>query len=291
MDRIERLEMSNFVGLPVVATALALAGVVGAAVTCPGSPQPLKAADFVAGINPGWNPGNTMDAMPTETSWGQPLLVNSTFTNVKAHGFRGIRLPVTYADHFTSDAPDYTIDPVWLQRVSDVVDMITSNGMYAMVNSHHDSWSWLDPTAAGANQTQMQAKFYAMWYQIGTKLACKPLTVGFEALNEPSGSSASDAAFLNSLQATFVKAINDAGGWNSQRIVILGGMGDGYTNMVSYWKPPPNITNPIVLTYHYYGPCMSSHLPAFLICLCVSPSLFPPASRRLYAHCPFRTDG
>lgn len=33
-----------------------------------------------------------MDA-PHETEWGNPLLVNSTFTNVKNVGFRGIRLP------------------------------------------------------------------------------------------------------------------------------------------------------------------------------------------------------
>ncbi|KAH6661678.1 hypothetical protein B0J14DRAFT_496860, partial [Halenospora varia] len=49
--------------------------------------------------------------------------------------------------------PSYTIDPAWLQRVSDVVDIAVSNGLYVIVNAHHDSWSWLDPLAAGSNHT------------------------------------------------------------------------------------------------------------------------------------------
>jgi endoglucanase len=71
----------------------ALISTVSAQVICNGTFKPITAADFAANVNPGWNPGNTMDAEPTETSWGQPLLVNSTFTNVKDLGFKGVRLP------------------------------------------------------------------------------------------------------------------------------------------------------------------------------------------------------
>jgi endoglucanase len=44
-------------------------------------------------MNPGWNPGNTLDAVPEETSWGQVPLTYETFTNAKNRGFKGIRLP------------------------------------------------------------------------------------------------------------------------------------------------------------------------------------------------------
>jgi endoglucanase len=64
-----------------------------ARVTCGGKFDPISASTFTAALNPGWNPGNTMDATPDETSWGNPLLVNSTFANVKKLGFNGIRLP------------------------------------------------------------------------------------------------------------------------------------------------------------------------------------------------------
>jgi endoglucanase len=134
--------------------------------------------------------------------------------------------------------------------------MVISNGLYTIVDAHHDSWSWLDPTAANANLTMMQEKFYRLWYQVGTKLGCKSHLLAFEALNEPSGSSASDAAFLTLLQETFIKAINDAGGFNSKRVILLGGLGDNSVDMAQWFKrPSANVTNPWALTYHYYSPC------------------------------------
>jgi endoglucanase len=74
---------------------LYLAARAGAQVTCKGTFEPITAYAFASGLNPGWNAGNSLDAIPTETSWGQPLLVNSTFINVKNHGFNGVRLPGT----------------------------------------------------------------------------------------------------------------------------------------------------------------------------------------------------
>jgi endoglucanase len=91
----------------------------------------------VAAINPGWNLGNTLDAIPNEGSWNNAPVVASVFDDVKAAGIKSIRLPVTYADHFISGAPDYTVDPAWLQRVSDVVDMAVERGLYVLTNVHH----------------------------------------------------------------------------------------------------------------------------------------------------------
>lgn len=97
----------------------------------------------------------------------------STFDDAKKAGFKGIRLPVTYAYHYKTQAPDWTLDPVWLQRVSDVLDQITSRGLYAITNVHHDSWTWADYTQGGANVTAIEERLYKTWVQIGQKLACK----------------------------------------------------------------------------------------------------------------------
>lgn len=110
-------------------------------------------------------------------------VVGGTFDDIKAAGFKGVRLPVTWAYHFTSQSPDWTVDPTWLQRVSDVVDMITSRGFYTIVNVHHDSWVWADLTQANANVTQIEERFYKLWVQIATKLACKGSQVAFEPIN------------------------------------------------------------------------------------------------------------
>lgn len=51
--------------------------------------------------------------------------------------------------------------------------MITSRGFYVIVNVHHDSWTWADLTKGDTNVAEVEAKLGKLWYQIGTKLACK----------------------------------------------------------------------------------------------------------------------
>lgn len=97
----------------------------------------------------------------------------STFDDIKNAGFKGVRLPVTYAYHYKTQSPDWTLDPVWLERVSTVLDMITSRGLYVITNVHHDSWTWADYTQGGANITAIEERLYKTWVQIGQKLACK----------------------------------------------------------------------------------------------------------------------
>lgn len=58
--------------------------------------------------------------------------------------------------------------------------MTIARGLYTIVNVHHDSWNWADVTAAGANYTEIEAKFYSLWYQIGTQLGCKSQLLAFE---------------------------------------------------------------------------------------------------------------
>ncbi|EAU29993.1 conserved hypothetical protein [Aspergillus terreus NIH2624] len=224
------------------------------ALACPGTFESISAADYVGKLKPGWNLGNTLDAVPDEGSWNNAPVQASTFDVVKAAGFKSVRLPVTWADHFNGSSPDWTVDPAWLQRVSDVVDMITSRDLYTIVNVHHDSWQWADVTASGANLTMIEEKFYRLWYQIGTTLGCKSSLVAFEPINEPPCNSAEDAAEINKLNQIFLKAINDAGGFNPKRVVTLVGGGEDSVKTSQWFKLPSNITNPYAIQFHYYSP-------------------------------------
>jgi endoglucanase len=161
---------------------------------------------------------------------------------------------VTWAYHFDTEAPDYTVNSAWLQRVSDVVDMVLERDMYVLVNVHHDSWTWADVTQASANYTQIEEKFYRLWYQIGTKLACKSSLLAYEPINEPPGTTAAHAAELRKLEDLFLKAITDAGGFNPQRVVTLNGPQENSDLTSQYFVRPTNITNPWVIQYHYYSP-------------------------------------
>jgi endoglucanase len=62
---------------------------------CTTSFQTITAAAAFAALDPGWNLGNTLDATPNEGSWNNPPVQASTFAQVKARGFKSIRIPGT----------------------------------------------------------------------------------------------------------------------------------------------------------------------------------------------------
>ncbi|KAK7415571.1 hypothetical protein QQX98_005817 [Neonectria punicea] len=188
------------------------------------------------------------------------FVVEATFDDVKAAGLKSVRVPVTWAYHFTGssdegDSPDWTVDPDWLQRVYDVVGMVTSRGLYTIVNVHHDSALWADFTATNADLDMIEEKFYRLWYQIGMKLACTSSHVAFEPINEPRGESDEYAAQLLRLNNIFLQAINDARGFNSQRVVTLGGLGQDMQRTIQWFESPSSeYPNPYALQVHYYAP-------------------------------------
>ncbi|OTA65729.1 glycoside hydrolase family 5 protein [Hypoxylon sp. EC38] len=225
-----------------------------AATACSGDFSPISAADYISSINPGWNLGNTLDAIPNEGSWNNPPVVGATFDDVKAAGFKSVRIPVTYADHFTGKSPDWTIDPAWLQRVSEVVDMALDRGLYVITNVHHDSWEWADVTASGANLTMIEEKIYRSWVQIGEALGCKSSKVAFEPINEPPANTAEQGAELNKINELFLKALAASGGFNTQRVVTLVGGGMDSIKTSQWFKAPTGYSNPWAIQYHYYSP-------------------------------------
>lgn len=106
----------------------------------------------------------------------------------------------------------------------------------------------------------IEEKFYRLWYQIGTKLACKSSLVAFEPINEIPCEDADDGAEINKLNEIFLQAINDAGGFNSQRVVTLVGGGEDSIKTSQWFKAPSGFSNPYAIQFHYYSPCEYSHL-------------------------------
>lgn len=101
----------------------------------------------------------------------------------------------------------------------------------------------------------IEEKFYRLWYQIGTKLACKSSLVAFESINEPPAETAEHGAEINRLNSIFLRAIADAGGFNSERVVNLVGGNQDSVKTSQWFEAPANITNPWAIQFHYYSPC------------------------------------
>ncbi|KAG9251901.1 glycoside hydrolase superfamily [Emericellopsis atlantica] len=237
---------------------LSLAGLLALArntvAQCSGTFEDMTAEAFLAASNPAWNLGNTLDAIPDEGSWNNPPVVAATFDAVKAAGFKSVRIPVTYTHHFVSEAPDYEVDPQWLQRVSDVIDFALERDLFVVTNVHHDSWEWADVSASDADVEAIQAKFRALWVQIGEKLACKPSSVAFESINEPPAQTAEDGAHVNEFNTIFLDALSETGDWNTRRVVTLAGGNNDATKTSQWFEPPAEVANPWALQIHYYSP-------------------------------------
>ncbi|MFY1633300.1 cellulase family glycosylhydrolase [Solwaraspora sp. WMMB335] len=189
----------------------------------PGNPQTI-----VNDMQPGWNLGNSLDSTGDnvggsgETSWGNPVITQALIRNVKAQGFKSIRIPVTWTHHH-GGAPSYTIDAARLNRVKEVVDWALAEDLYVMINLHHDSWQWINTMPS--NRTTVLARYTALWTQIANTFRNSSTKLHFESVNEPqfTGSSgdAQNAQLLDELNRTFHQIVRNSGGNNATRLLIL----------------------------------------------------------------------
>ena len=161
-----------------------------------------EAADFetakeaVKNMGVGWNLGNTLDANDAtkswnstaehETCWGQPVTKPELIKMMKEAGFGAIRVPVTWYQEIDADGK---INEAWMNRVKEVVDYVIREGLYCIINVHHDTGadgstfkSWIK--ADEANYTQNRAKFENIWKQIAQTFKDYDQHLLFEGYNE-----------------------------------------------------------------------------------------------------------
>ncbi|MFF5537210.1 cellulase family glycosylhydrolase [Streptomyces cinerochromogenes] len=217
---------------------------------------PASAMDAVAAMQPSWNLGNTLDAIPDETSWGNPPVTKALFDTVRAQGFRSVRIPVTWTDHQSATAP-YTIDATFMSRVRQVVDWALADGLYVVLNVHHDSWQWIADMPT--DHDKVRARFDAGWSQIATTFRDEPRTLLFESVNEPQFNNATDAQktqLLDELNTSFHTIVRASGGGNASRPLVLPTLGctpsQALMNDLSATMGKLHDPN-LVATVHYYG--------------------------------------
>ncbi|MFD5466343.1 cellulase family glycosylhydrolase [Kitasatospora sp. NPDC127059] len=210
----------------------------------------------VAQMQPSWNLGNTLDAIPDETSWGNPLTTKKLFDRLRSDGFRSVRIPVTWYPHQSTTAP-YTIDPVWMKRVKQVVDWALEDGLYVEINVHHDSWQWIKYMST--DHDNIVARFNSTWQQIATTFKDEPRTLLMESINEPQFDAATDAQktqYLRELNTSFHDIVRKSGGRNKDRLLVLP---SEETNNAQNWLDDLSTTmnslndRNLVATVHYYS--------------------------------------
>ena len=220
--------------------------------------------DITGDMGYGWNLGNTMDAtgnttdpVGDETYWGNPKTTQANMDALKNAGFKTLRLPVSWDDH-TGAAPDFLINSTWLDRVEAIANYALNDGMYVIINIHHNN-GWEDPTKA--NEANATARLQKLWTQIAARFEKYDHHVIFETMNEPRDQVANDwwgnnndlFTVVNNLNAAALSSIRATGGNNAKRLVMMPGYvaGSDYHQLSAIVLPSDKN---IAVSVHSYSP-------------------------------------
>jgi endoglucanase len=211
------------------------------------------AIEIAQKIKAGWNMGNTLEAVGGETNWGNPAITEDLVKLVKQSGFNAIRLPCSwnqYADQTTA-----RINPVWLNRIQEVVQYCVNNDMYVILNIHWDG-GWLENNCTPGKQQENNAKQKAFWEQIATRLRDFDEHLLFASANEPNVENETQMAVLLSYHQTFIDAVRSTGGKNSYRVLVIQGPSTDIekTFRLMTRMPDDKIPNRMMVEIHYYTP-------------------------------------
>lgn len=232
-----------------------------------------SAKDAVKNMGVGWNLGNTLDANDAsktwtttaqhETCWGQPVTRPELMTMMKEAGFGAIRVPVTWYQEMNADGK---VNDAWMKRVKEVVDYVIDNGMYCILNVHHDTGadsntfkSWLK--ASNNSYKANKDKYEYLWTQIAETFKDYDEHLLFEAYNEmldenstwnePQNKTDGYKA-INDYATSFVTIVRKTGGNNKDRNLIVNTYSASSTPNAMENLDLPEETGHIIFQIHSY---------------------------------------
>ena len=211
------------------------------------------AVELAAKMHMGINFGNTM-VSPVEGEWNSKI-TESYVKFVKQLGFNAVRLPTGWVWGHLSDPEKMKIDPVWLNRVKEVVGWCVANDMYVILNAHADL-GWLENNVNAAKKDSVNAKQKALWEQIATAMRDFDEHLIFAGTNEPAVDNAEQMAILDSYHQTFVDAVRATGGRNSYRVLVVQGPitnGELTYNLMNTLPVDP-VPDRLMVEIHNYTP-------------------------------------
>lgn len=165
------------------------------------------------------------------------------FENIKSLGCDVIRLPINL--HFmTNGAPDYKLDPLFLQFLDEVVDWAEELNLNLLLDNHT-----FDPAVNTDNN--VGDILVKVWGQMADHYKNTSKHIFYEVLNEPHG--ISDALWGNA-QKMAIDAIRKH---DSIHTIIVGGSGwNSYNNLD---KLPVYADTNLLYTFHFYDPFLFTH--------------------------------
>jgi aryl-phospho-beta-D-glucosidase BglC (GH1 family) len=208
----------------------------------------LTPQDALLLMNRGINVGNSLDAVPTETSWGNTPIKEYYFDDIKSAGFNCVRIPITWKFHVSKSFP-YQIDSLWIDRVDTVITWALSKGLVVIINAHHEAGlKAVDTMSNPLARADTLAKYDSIWSQVSRRFKDKPDFLLFEMLNEPQQMS---QATLDSLNVRILSIIRKN---NPTRITLFSGTSYTGSGNLLATAIPDTSDNYLMAYYHSYDP-------------------------------------
>ncbi len=216
------------------------------------------AVELATELGVGINIGNTLEAICTETSWGNPTINQDLINGIKAAGFKAVRIPIAWSCYF-SDSSNFTINNSFFNRIEEVVNMVIDADMFAIINIHWDGGWMNEPTYA--KQDEINKRLDIMWEQIAINFRDYDYHLIFAGTNEVmfegdySAPSTEYAEVQNSYNQTFINTVRDTGGRNAYRYLAVQTFNTNIDHGVNHFvKPTDTVDNRMLLEVHYYDP-------------------------------------
>lgn len=227
--------------------------------------------EAVANMKIGWNLGNSLDssgniegtiAATFEKAWGNPVTKPKLIAEIKKAGFGAVRIPVTWWCNMNEDG---TVNDFWLDRVEEVVNYVLDEGMYAIINVHHDTggaeeaWLRADPSM----YDDMKERYVYLWQQIAGRFENYGDKLLFESFNEIldsnfdwNGSGTEEYDTVNRLNQLFVDTIRATGGNNPNRNIIVNSYGasTAQSQVDGFKVPSDTAEDHLIAEMHCYDP-------------------------------------
>ncbi len=225
----------------------------------------LTATELAKEMGWGINIGNTLEnTTHWETGWGQPIITHEFIQGLAAKGVKTVRLPVAWDTY----ARGGIVTEEKMARVEEVVNWITGEGMFCILNIHWDGgWidsSWKDKFPSHEYATfsdTARIKFENYWKQIAGRFNYKNELLIFEALNEETNFSNEgdmEEAYLTlaKVNQLFIDTVRNTGGNNATRVLLIAGYNTDIekTTHFSYVLPKDHVQDKLLISVHYYTP-------------------------------------
>ena len=259
--------------------------------------------EIVEEMGRGINLGNVLSA-PTEGNWAFSVY-EEYFDQVKDEGFGNVRVPVDFfggtflnADYtvngsertlsslsncddnscfselagtqnqYDGSPDDYYVNPLYLDRLQQVVDWSMSKGLVTIIDFHGAKLKenflytfdqsdingvnyYSDPTSA--KRIADLNKFKAIWRDIAERFKDYPETLLFEVFNEPYFWLSANE--ISTISSEIINIVRSSGSNNESRKIIITG-GDTNSWEVIFQIPNDLINSDpnLIATFHYYQP-------------------------------------